>query len=152
AAALVALGGLGQVASWFGGCARLPFVAGADRLLPRALIRVHPRWGTPWVALSVQAIGAALFVFLGQAGASVRGAYDALVSMTVVASFIPYLVMFAALIRVQSFSVAAGGWRTPGGRPGAVMIAFLGLATTLAAVVIAVLPPAGSPTPALAAL
>src|SRR5437667_13859 len=99
AAALITVGGLGQVAAWLAGGARLPFVAGIDRLLPPAFARTHPRWGTPWVALLVQALGAALFALLGQAGTSVRGAYDALVSMTVIAYFVPYLLMFAALIR-----------------------------------------------------
>ena len=40
---------------------------------------VHPQWGTPWAALVLQAAITAVFVFLGQAGTSVRGAYDALV-------------------------------------------------------------------------
>jgi amino acid transporter len=95
-AALVTLNALGGVGGWFAATARLPFVAGIDRFLPRAFGELHPRWRTPYVALLVQAAIALVFVFLGQAGTSVRGAYDALVSMGIIAYFIPFLFMFAA--------------------------------------------------------
>jgi amino acid transporter len=42
-AILVTLGGLGQAGAWFAAAARLPFVAGIDRLLPAALGPQHPR-------------------------------------------------------------------------------------------------------------
>src|SRR5262249_33706116 len=77
-AVFVTLNALGGVGGWFAATARLPFVAGLDRFLPEAFGRLHPTWRTPYVALLVQAVIAALFVFLGQAGTSVRGAYDAL--------------------------------------------------------------------------
>src|SRR5262249_25794052 len=85
AAALLALGRLGGGGAWLASVARLPFVAGIDRPLPAAFARVHPRWGTPHVALATQACGAALFVVMGQAGTTVKGAYDVLVSMAVIA-------------------------------------------------------------------
>src|SRR5262249_54201054 len=53
-AALIALGAFGAVAAWFAAAARLPFVAGVDRFLPPAFGRVHPKWGTPHVALLIQ--------------------------------------------------------------------------------------------------
>ena len=83
-AALVTLNALGGVGGWFAATARLPFVAGIDRFLPRAFGELHPRWQTPHVALLVQAAIAAVFVVLGQAGTSVRGAYDVLVSMSII--------------------------------------------------------------------
>src|SRR4030095_6448653 len=82
--------------------ARLPCVGGVDRFLPDASGRLHPTWRTPYVALLVQAFIAGLFVFLGQAGTSVRGAYDALVSMGIIAYFIPFLFMFASMSALQS--------------------------------------------------
>ena len=45
----IAIGG--AASAWFAGPARIPFVAGLDRALPAALGRVHPRWGSPHVAL-----------------------------------------------------------------------------------------------------
>src|SRR6266850_3133826 len=101
AAATITLSALGGTGAWFAATARLPFVAGLDRYLPAAFGALHPRWKTPHVALYVQAAFAFVFVFIGQAGTSVRGAYEALVSMAVVSYFIPFLFMFAALGRLQ---------------------------------------------------
>ncbi len=81
AALLITVSNIGAVGAWLAATARLPFVAGIDRFLPRAFARVHPKWGTPYVALLVQAACGVIFTFLGQAGTSVKGAYEALVSM-----------------------------------------------------------------------
>jgi len=70
----VTLNVLGGVNSWFAATARLPFVAGLDAFLPAAFARVHPRWHTPHVAIIVQAAAAGVFIALGQAGTTVRGA------------------------------------------------------------------------------
>jgi amino acid transporter len=94
----------------------------------------------------------ALFVVLGQAGTSVRGAYDVLVSMSVITYFIPFLFMFAALIRVQDTPPAAGVIQVPGGRPAAIVLASLGLTTTTIAIVLACVPSADDPNPALAVM
>ena len=88
--------------------ARLPFVAGLDRFLPPAFGSLHPRWKTPWVALLTQFFLGAVFIFLGQAGTSVKGAYDVLVSMGVITYFIPYLYLFAAMIKLQREPAGAG--------------------------------------------
>ena len=117
-AALVTLNALGGTGGWFAATARLPFVAGIDRFLPKAFGDLHPTWRTPYVALLVQAAIAGLFVFLGQAGTSVHGAYDALVSMGIIAYFIPFLFMFAAMIVLQREPAGPDVMRVPGGRPG----------------------------------
>src|SRR5712692_6742742 len=70
-AALITLGNLGGVGAWIAGTARIPFVAGVDRVLPPAFGKVHPRWRTPHVALLVQGGVATLFVVAGLIGASV---------------------------------------------------------------------------------
>ena len=36
--------------------ARIPYAMAADGLLPRVLAKVHPKYGTPYVALIVQSI------------------------------------------------------------------------------------------------
>ena len=117
-AALVTLNALGGVGGWFAATARLPFVAGIDRFLPPAFGELHPTWRTPYVALLVQAAIAGVFVFLGQAGTSVRGAYDALVSMGIIAYFIPFLFMFAAMIVLQREPAGPEVMRVPGGAGG----------------------------------
>ncbi len=144
-AALVTLNALGGVGGWFAATARLPFVAGIDRFLPPAFGVLHPEWRTPYVALLVQAAIALLFVFLGQAGTSVRGAYDALVSMGIIAYFIPFLYMFAAMIVLQREPAAAGVIRVPGGRPVAIALAAIGFAVTAISIVLACVPPDEEP-------
>ena len=101
AAFLIALSNVGAAAAYLAAVARLPFVAGIDHFLPPAFGRLHPRWKTPWVSLLTQYFVGMLFIFLGQAGTNVKGAYDVLASMTVIVYFIPYLYVFAALIKLQ---------------------------------------------------
>lgn len=148
-AALVTLNALGGVGGWFAATARLPFVAGIDRFLPDAFGRLHPRWRTPYVALLVQAGIAGLFVFLGQARTSVRGAYEALVSMGIIAYFIPFLYMFAAMIVVQREPAGPDVMRVPGGRPVAIFVAAVGFAVTAASIVLSCVPADDEPDKAL---
>lgn len=126
---LIALGTLGGVSAWLASTSRLPFVAGVDRALPPAFGRLHPRWGTPWVALSVQAAVSALVAVLGQAGTSVQGAYDVLVSLGVISYFIPYVLMFAAQWRLDPRRRSRG-------------LAVVGLMVTVASMVLAAVPAA----------
>jgi amino acid transporter len=149
-AGFVTLNALGGVGAWFAATARLPFVAGIDRHLPKAFGDLHPRWRTPYVALLVQAAVAAGFIFLGQAGTSVHGAYDALVSMGIIAYFIPFLFMFAAMMKLQSEPAGPDVIRTPGGRPVAIGLAALGFLTTAVSIVLACIPAADEPHKVLA--
>jgi amino acid transporter len=149
-AVLVTLNAVGAVGGWFAATARLPFVAGLDRYLPPAFGSLHPRWRTPHVALLVQAAISAVFVVLGQAGTTVRGAYDVLVSMAIITNFIPFLYMFAAMIRLQREPIGPGVIRVPGGRGVAVVLAALGFLTTAVAIVLACVPADDEPNKALA--
>ena len=150
AAALVTLNALGGVGGWFAATARLPFVAGIDRFLPKAFGELHPKWRTPHVALLVQAAIAGVFIFLGQAGTSVRGAYDALVSMGIIAYFIPFLFMFAAMIVLQREPAGPEVMRVPGGRPVAIGLAVTGFIVTAISIVLAAIPPDEEPNKMLA--
>jgi amino acid transporter len=93
-----------------------------------------------------------VFIVLGQAGSTVKAAYDALVGMAVIAYFIPFLLMFAALVRVQRVPTAPGVMRIPGGRPVAVLLGVIGFATTAISIALALLPPADAADPTLAVL
>jgi glutamate:GABA antiporter len=141
-AALIVVSGIGQAGAWFAAAGRLPFVAGLDRYLPPVFGRVHPRWGSPYVALLVQAVIAALFIVLAQAGTTVAGAYDVLVSTTIIAYFLPYALMFAALIAVQRMPAGPEVFRVPGGRPVAIVMGLMGLAVTVGSIGLSVLPAA----------
>src|SRR3954453_19051759 len=149
-AGLVTLNALGGTGGWFAATARLPFVAGIDRFLPKAFGDLHPTWRTPYVALLVQAAIAGLFVFLGQAGTSVHGAYDALVSMGIIAYFIPFLFMFAAMIVLQREPAGADVIRVPGGKPVAIALAVVGFIVTSVSIVLACIPPDEEPNKMLA--
>ena len=147
AAFLIVVSTLGGVGVWLAGPARLPFVAGIDHYLPRAFARLHPRYGTPYVALLLQAGVAAVCAVLGQAGETPKKAYEILVSLGIIANFLPYLVMFAAMIRLQREPAGAQVMRVPGGKPVAILCGAVGFGTSAVAVVLAGTPPAGEPNP-----
>jgi amino acid transporter len=127
-AALITLGNLGGVGAWIAGTARIPFVAGVDRVLPAAFGKVHPRWRTPHVALLVQGGVATLFVVAGLIGASVRDAYLTLVDTTIVLFFIPYLYLFGAYLRLRrrcTVGSALAGWLGLGSVALSIALAFI---------------------------
>jgi len=150
AAFLIALSNIGAAGAYLAAVARLPFVAGLDRFLPPAFGALHPKWKTPWVALLTQFVLGAVFIFLGQAGTSVKGAYDVLVSMGVITYFIPYLYLFATMIKLQSEPTAPGVFRVPGGTIVARLIATLGFLTTMLTIVLSLIPQPDEPNKPLA--
>ena len=150
AAMLVMLSCLASTGAWLGAVARLPFVAGLDQYLPKAFGHMHPRFGSPVVALCTQAAIAACFIFLGQGGTSVGGAYAVLVSTTVISTLIPFLLLFAS-----AFPLSAGPPRpedipVPGGKITVWGAGAIGFLTTLGAVILSLVPPADEPDKALA--
>lgn len=149
-ALLVVLGSLGGIGAFLASTARLPFVAGIDHYLPEVFGRVHPRFQTPHVALKVYALAAILFGLLGQAGTSVEGAYDLLVAMGVVTTFLPYLFLFGAMIRLQSRPLPPGAFRVPGGKPVAITLASMGLFSTCATIALSLFPSGGETWPMVA--
>jgi len=140
AAFLIALSNIGACGAYLAAVARLPFVAGIDRFLPKAFGSLHPRWKTPWVALLVQFVIGVLFIFMGQAGTTIQGAYDVMASMTVIVYFIPYLFVFAAMIKLQREPAGPEVIRVPGGKVVAQLVAVVGLATTTFTILASVIP------------
>jgi glutamate:GABA antiporter len=152
AAFLITLSNVGAASAYLAAVARLPFVAGIDRFLPPAFGALHAKWKTPWVALLTQYVIGVLFIFLGQAGTSVQGAYDVMASMTVITYFIPYLYVFAAMMKLQREPAAAEVIRVPGGKPVAVGVSLIGLLTTTFTILISVVPQPEDPNKGLAVL
>lgn len=150
AALLITLSNLGALGAWLAVSARIPFVAGLDRYLPAVFARIHPKWGTPYVALLVQSVVGIIFIFLGQAGTSVYGAYEVLVSMGIITYFVPYLFVFASIIRLQREPAGAEVVRIPGSRPVATALGVVGFTTTLVTIVCSVIPAADEPHKILA--
>ena len=91
-----------------------------------------------------------LCALLSQAGSTVQGAYDLLVSMSIVTYFIPFVFLFLAMIRLQREPFPNGGIRFPGGRAVAVLLASVGLITTILTIVLALVPSNDEPHKGLA--
>jgi amino acid transporter len=86
----------GQLGTYVGACARLPFVLGIGNMLPAAFARLHPRYGTPFVSILFLGAGSAALLVISQAGETFRGAYQFSVDLTVISLFVPFLYIFAA--------------------------------------------------------
>ncbi len=149
-AGLLVLANVGAVGAWLTASARLPFLAGIDRYLPERFGRIHPRWGTPHVAFVWQAIFATGFILLAQAGSTVAGAYQILISMSIISYFMPYLFTFTAVLRVQGQPAGPGVIRPPGGRVTATVLAVVGFTVTLASMILACVPDLAEPNKPLA--
>ena len=139
-ALLLGLNAVGGAAAFLSSTSRLPFVAGMDNYLPPVFGRIHPRFHTPWVAIGSYGLAGIIVALLSQAGTSVRGAYDVLVSMSIITYFLPYLFLFAAMIRLQKRPAGPEVMRVWGGRPMAVTMAAIGLTTTVLTIVLSVIP------------
>ncbi len=141
-ALLMTLAGIGGLGAWLIGSARLLFVGGMDRLLPEVLTRVHPRWNTPYIALLVQAGLAALLILAATQGASVHTAYLVMVDSTAILTFIVYLYLFAAAIKLRRrIAQTPEAIAVPGGRWGSLTANSVGFVTTIGAIVLALVAP-----------
>jgi glutamate:GABA antiporter len=149
---LIALSNVGAAGAYLASVARLPFVAGIDRFLPPVFGALHPRWKTPWLGLLTQFGLGVLFVFLGQAGTSIKGAYDVMVSMGVITYFIPYLYLFAAMYKLQNETAGPDVIRVPGGSPVARLVAIVGFLTTTMTIVLSLIPQPDEPNKLLAVI
>jgi glutamate:GABA antiporter len=143
------IGVLGQIGGWFAASARLPYAAALEGELPAMFARLHPVWRTPYIAMLIQGGIAVLVTLAGQAGATVKSAYDIFFAASIITYFIPYLYLFATLIRVQREPTAPGVRLVPGGKPVALFCGALGFMTTAISLVLAAVPPADEKNPAL---
>lgn len=141
-ALLIGLGGIGGVSAWLAGSSRIPYVAGIDRYLPAAFGKVHPRYATPHIALLLTGGVSSLLILGGLVGSSVQETYEQLALFTTVVYFIPYLYLFAAVIKLGvPGTVTPGVIPVPGGRPGTIVVGLAGFLTTAIAIVFALVPP-----------
>lgn len=145
-ALLITLGGIGGlIMAWFTGAARMPFVAGVDKYLPKAFGRVHPKFGSPHVAIIVQGIVATAFILMSFVGTTVREAYLILLDTTLLVYFIPYVYMFAAYIvlRRKKIGVNDNIITIPKNNFIATLVGISGLVTTIFAMIMSLIPGSG---------
>jgi amino acid transporter len=147
AALLVSLGNAGGVGSTVAGIARVPFIVGIDRYLPAAFGKIHPKWRTPYISILVQAILSGTVLLVSQVNETMRGAYQVLVDITIIIYFIPFLYMFAAVIKLANRpdrATNSHGVLIPGGKFGVWLAAGMGFVVVLAAIAISAVPPGDS--------
>ncbi|HZQ55994.1 MAG TPA: APC family permease [Bryobacteraceae bacterium] len=86
----------GQLGTYVGACARLPFVLGIGNLLPPVFAKLHPKYRTPHISILILGAGSAVLLIISQLGETFRAAYQLTVDLTVISLFIPFLYMFGA--------------------------------------------------------
>lgn len=146
AAIAYCVGNVGGVGAWLSGPARVAFVIGLDRYFPPAFGKVHPRWGTPYVAILVQASLATLALLLSVVGkgTTVESVYLILLDTTLLLYFLPFVYLFVSLFVLRG--------RDVGGDPHRLRTALIsgcGAVVTVFAMVIATIPPSGTEHPLL---
>jgi len=109
-ALLVTIGTIGGITAWVTATARLPFVVGVDRYLPSALGDLHPRFGTPHIALIIQGVLTSLMLVAALSGSSIHDAYVILIDMTAIMSLLPlaYILLAFPLLRQRAARGRAG--------------------------------------------
>ena len=132
----LSIAGIGS--AWMGGSARIPFVAGLDAYMPSWLGRLHSRYATPYAALIVQGLVSLVLVIINFAAAGgVQAAFQTMLSIAVVLQLVPFIYMFAALLKLALSSTPADGHYSRGVL---VLAGSSGLITTVAAIVVAFFP------------
>jgi glutamate:GABA antiporter len=145
AALLVSVGNAGGVGSTVAGIARVPFVVGIDRYLPAAFGKIHPRWKTPYISMLVQAGLSAAILLLSQIRSqTVQSAYQLVILAAIILYFIPFVYMFAAIIKLagrSDRSANAHAVLIPGGKLGVWIAGGMGLIVVLGSIALSFVPP-----------
>jgi len=147
AAILVTAGNAGGVGTTVAGVARVPFQVGIDRYLPAAFGKIHPRWKTPYISILVQAVISCVVLLLSQIGDSARGAYQGLIDVAIILYFLPFLYMFAAVIKLASRADRTENSHAvliPGGKLGVWICGGLGFSVVFFCLVVSFIPPGDS--------
>jgi len=147
AAILVTVGNSGGVGSTVAGIARVPFVVGIDRYLPAAFGKIHPRWKTPYISILVQAVVSGAILLGSQVNETTRGAYQFLIDAAIILYFIPFLYMFAAVIKLarrRDRNENPHAVLVPGGITGVWISGSLGFIVVLIGIAVSLVPPGDS--------
>ncbi len=147
AAVLVTVGNAGGVGTTVAGVARVPFMVGIDRYLPEAFGKIHPRWKTPYVSILVQASISGAILLASQINESTRGAYQFLIDAAIILYFIPFLYMFAAVIKLAGRKDRRDNPQAvlvPGGVAGVWIVSGVGFIVVVIGILVSLVPPGDS--------
>jgi amino acid transporter len=100
----------GQLGTYVGACARLPFVIGIGDQLPEPFARLHGRYKTPYISILILGIGSAILLFISQLGETFRAAYQTTIDLSVITLFIPFLYIFGSAWKFGHRLPAASGF------------------------------------------
>src|SRR5207245_10388687 len=82
---------------------------GLDSYMPSWMGKIHPKYATPHAALIVQFVVSAILVVINFAGGiHVQETFQRLLSLAVVLQLVPFLYMFAALVKFGWHSGTSG--------------------------------------------
>lgn len=144
AAVLAFFGNAGGIGTTVAGVARVPFIVGIDRYLPAAFGKIHPKWKTPWISILVQAVISGIILLLIQINHSVNSAYQLFVDAGTILYFIPFLYMYAAVIRLayrRDREASTDAVLIPGGKAGVWIVGSLGFLVVLGGIALSFIPP-----------
>jgi glutamate:GABA antiporter len=145
AAILVTVGNAGGVGSTVAGVSRIPFVVGIDRYLPAAFGKIHSKWKTPYISILVQAAISGAILLLSQIKSdTVQSAYQLLIDAAIILYFIPFLYMFAGVIRLAGRgrrSEEKNAVLIPGGMTGVWICGAVGFLVVLVGIAVSAIPP-----------
>jgi amino acid transporter len=132
----LSIAGIGS--AWLGGSARIPFVAGLDSYMPEWLGKIHPKYATPYAALIVHASVSLILVIVNfVATGGVQESFQSLLSLAVVLQLIPFLYMFAGLLKI---AFAEGFVRGHYAKGTLIFAGMSGLVTTVLGIALAFFP------------
>ena len=146
AAILVVFGNAGGVGATVAGVARIPFVVGIDRYMPAAFGWIHPKWKTPWISMLVQAGISIVILLATQWKSTANNAYYFLVDATNILYFIPFVYIYAAVIRLAYVGNREGSKDAvliPGGKLGVWIAGSVAMVVTIMAIAFSFIPSPG---------
>ena len=106
---LIMAAAIGQFGGQGSATARMPFAAGVDHLLPPIFGRLHPRFKTPYAGILAMGIVSTVLLIASQLGDTMLAGYDTLVSLMVIAGFLPYFYIFLSAWKAGKLISAFSG-------------------------------------------
>lgn len=140
-AIMLVMGGLGGVSNWIIAPTKGLLVAAEDGNLPPICKQTNAR-GAPIFMLVSQAILVSLLSTLFLFMPSVNSSYWLLTALAAQLYMLMYIMMFVAAIKLRvTAKQPRQGFRIPGGLPGLLFVALMGLIGTIATIIVSFLPP-----------
>jgi amino acid transporter len=112
------------------GASRVPFAMAADGMMPRWFVRVHPKFGTPWVSILVASL---VFSVLS------LSTFAFLVVVDVFLNVVALMLQFLSLWKLRFSHPHVPRQRVPGGWFGLVLVTLLPFSIIILAIVSQVL-------------